>query len=138
MTQRPHIEALPEQALSERFVRSRGPGGQNVNKVATAVQLKLEVGVSQLALAVRRRLLLQASHLASKDGAITIFADRFRSQARNREDALDRLEQLLHRAHQKPKQRIATRPTRASKERRLQGKQRRGATKASRSKPRYN
>lgn len=138
MSQRPHIDALPEHALTERFVRSRGPGGQNVNKVATAVQLKLAVADSQLALSVRRRLLQQASHLASKDGVLTIFADRFRSQARNREDALDRLEQLLHRAHQKPKQRIATRPTRASKERRLDGKQRRGATKASRRKPRFD
>ena len=73
-----------------------------------------------------------------KDGVLTIFADRFRSQARNREDALDRLEQLLHRAHQRPKKRIATRPTRASKERRLEGKQRRGATKASRRKPRHD
>ncbi len=138
MSLRPHTDALPEQALTERFVRSRGPGGQNVNKVATAVQLKLDVANSQLALTVRRRLLQQASHLASKEGVLTIFADRFRSQARNREDALDRLELLLHRAHQKPKKRIATRPSRASKERRLEGKQRRGATKASRRKPRFD
>lgn len=138
MTDRPHIDALPDGVLSERFVRSRGPGGQNVNKVATAVQLRLQVPASQLAMAVRRRLLSQASHLASKDGDLTIFADRFRSQARNREDALDRLEQLLHRAHQKPKQRIATRPSRASKERRLQGKQKRGATKAQRRPPSYD
>lgn len=136
--ERPYVDALPEAALNERFVRSRGPGGQNVNKVATAVQLRFDLTAANLPAAVATRLLENAAHLASKDRSLTIFADRFRSQLRNREDALDRLEQLLHQAHQRPKQRVATRPTRASKERRLSGKQKRGKTKAGRKSPKLD
>ncbi len=133
--ERRYVDALPPESLSERFVRSRGPGGQNVNKVATGVQLRLTLGNSQLNRAARERLLHHASHLASGDEAITIFADRFRSQRRNREDALDRLEAMLARAHVAPKQRVATRPSRASKERHKQTKQQRGKVKQNRRPP---
>lgn len=136
--ERRYVDALPPEALSERFVRSRGPGGQNVNKVATGVQLRLTLGNAQLNAAARERLLHHASHLASGDEAITIFADRFRSQRRNREDALDRLEGMLARAHVAPKPRVATRPSRASKERRKQTKQQRGKVKQNRRPPKMD
>ncbi len=136
--ERPYVEALPSAALSERFVRSRGPGGQNVNKVATAVQLRLDIAAAKLTPAVRQRLLANAPHLANKDESLTIFADRFRSQLRNRDDALDRLERLLDKAHQIPKKRVATRPSRASKEKRLARKNKRSVTKAQRKSPKLD
>ncbi|MGI9328281.1 MAG: alternative ribosome rescue aminoacyl-tRNA hydrolase ArfB [Pseudomonadales bacterium] len=136
--ERPYVNALPSEALSERFVRSRGPGGQNVNKVATAVQLRLDIAAANLAPAVNRRLLANAPHLANKDKSLTIFADRFRSQLRNRDDALDRLERLLDKAHQVPKKRVATRPSRASKEKRLARKNKRSLTKAQRKSPKLD
>lgn len=136
--ERPYVEALPNEALNERFVRSRGPGGQNVNKVATAVQLRLDIAAAKLTPAVRQRLLANAPHLANKDESLTIFADRFRSQLRNRDDALDRLERLLDKAHQVPKKRVATRPSRASKEKRLARKNKRSVTKAQRKSPKLD
>ncbi|MEM1231062.1 MAG: alternative ribosome rescue aminoacyl-tRNA hydrolase ArfB [Pseudomonadota bacterium] len=133
--ERPYVDALPSEALSERFVRSRGPGGQNVNKVATGVQLRLSLDAAALVATARAQLLHHASHLASGDDAITIFADRFRSQRRNREDALDRLEALLAQAHRQRKARVATRPSRASVERRRQNKAQRGRVKQNRRPP---
>jgi ribosome-associated protein len=122
--------AIDERELEERFVRAPGPGGQHVNKVSTAVELRFDVAGSQtLPEAVRLRLARLAGRRLSDEGILTIEAHRFRTQERNRRDALDRLIALIQRAAVEPKPRTPTRPTRASKERRLEGKSRRARTK---------
>jgi ribosome-associated protein len=126
---------LPDAALTWRFVTSSGPGGQNVNKVATAVELRVKLDRLELTPAVRARLEALAGRRVTKDGELVIFAQRFRSQAQNREDALARLSDLVGRAHVRPKARIATRPTHASKQRRRNTKVQRGRTKRLRGRP---
>jgi ribosome-associated protein len=128
--------AIDESELEERFVRSSGPGGQNVNKVATAVQLRFDAAHSpSLPPAVLTRLLRLAGTRATSSGTIVITAERFRSQSRNRADAVERLVELIRKAAQPVKRRRATVPTRASRVRRLDDKKRRGNLKRARQGP---
>ena len=114
------------------FVRASGPGGQNVNKLATAAQLRFDTRRITLAEDVAARLDRLAGQRMTKDGVIVIHAQRFRTQERNRADAIDRLVELLKEASIRPTPRRATRPTLGSKHRRLEGKKRRGDVKAKR------
>ncbi|MCB1151724.1 aminoacyl-tRNA hydrolase [bacterium] len=124
---------LSEDELQVSFVRASGPGGQNVNKVATAVQLRFDAaGSPSLSAEVRERLLRLAGKRATDDGEIIIDARRYRTQERNRQDAVERLVELIRRAAVRPKARRATKPTRASKERRLDQKRQRSAVKQGR------
>jgi ribosome-associated protein len=123
--------AIDESELSESFVRSSGPGGQNVNKLATAVQLRFDVrGSPSLPGDVRARMMRLAGSRLTRDGVVVITAQRHRTQERNRADALERLLELIREAAVRPKPRRPTRPTRASRERRIEGKKRRGGVKA--------
>lgn len=126
---------IPEDELEESFVRASGPGGQNVNKVSSAVQLRFDVLNSpSLPDDVKQRLLRLAGRRASAEGVIQISAMRFRDQGRNRQDARDRLAALVAAAWVRPVQRRATRPTLGSKQRRLAGKAVRAGIKAGRGK----
>lgn len=117
--------AIDESEIQEYFVRASGPGGQNVNKVATTVQLRFDVANSRsLPEEVRKRLISLAGNRVTEEGTLIINAQRFRTQGRNREDAIDRLVELIRNAAQRPKIRRKTRPTLASKIRRLESKRR--------------
>ena len=122
--------AIDENEIHQEFIQASGPGGQNVNKVATAVQLRFDVANSpSLPYEIREKLLSLAGRRITKEGVLIIYARRFRSQEANRQDAIKRLVELIHKATQKPQICRKTRPTRTSKMRRLEAKHRRAKTK---------
>ncbi len=129
--------AIPDDEVSMEFIRASGPGGQNVNKVSTAVRLRFDVrGSGSLPADVRERLIHMAGRRLGDDGFLTIHARSNRTQDANRREAIERLVELIQRACEKPRPRRATRPTAGSRKRRLQSKRRRGDTKQGRRSPR--
>lgn len=126
--------SIDESLISETFIQASGPGGQNVNKVASAVQLRFDAANARLPFDVHARLEALAGSRLTKDGMVIITARQFRDQQRNREDARARLIELLRAATVAPKKRRPTKPTKASKERRLEGKKRAGDIKRLRGK----
>jgi len=132
--------SIDESEIGERFVQSSGPGGQNVNKVATAVELRFDARRSRsLPDAVAIRLMKSAAHLLTQDGVVVIKANRFRTQERNRADARERLADLIREAAAPPPpKRIATRPSLSSRRERVDTKKRRSETKRGRSRPQFD
>ncbi|WP_332812559.1 alternative ribosome rescue aminoacyl-tRNA hydrolase ArfB [Sphingomonas sp.] len=126
---------IPDDALEERFITSSGPGGQNVNKVATAVQLRVDVFRLGLAPDVYSRLKQLAGSRMTTAGEIVITARSYRTQEANRQDARERLADLLAKAHLRPIKRVKTKASRAAKAKRVDSKTRRGAIKAARGRP---
>ncbi len=126
------FEPLPEEALTEAFLAGTGPGGQNVNKVATAVQLRLDVFALRLPPPVFARLRLLAGARWTTDGAIVVTARRHRTREANRADARERLATLVMRAHALPLRRVATKPSKGAREKRLGEKAVRGVVKRAR------
>jgi len=130
MVQISHNLSIPDSEIEISFVRSQGAGGQNVNKVASAAHLRFDIGASSLPEPIKQRLLGLKDKRISKEGVLVIKAQAHRTQEKNRDDALKRLWQLVRSVTVVRRKRIATKPTRASKERRLERKTQRGRVKA--------
>jgi ribosome-associated protein len=126
---------IPNEALEFRFVHASGPGGQHVNKAATAVELRVDTNLLKVRPDTLRRLRSQQRNRINKENLLIIQADQYRSQLKNRKDALERLQKMLAQASVRPKTRIATKPSKAAKERRVTSKKQRGTTKLNRKKP---
>ena len=129
------ITDIPAEEIELQAIRASGPGGQHVNKVSTGIPLRFDIGASSLPPAVRHRLRGMLDRRVTLDGLVVIKATQFRSQEKNRQDALVRLDELLVQAQRKRKHRIKTKPTRASVQRRLTTKKWRGGRKRLRSRP---
>lgn len=129
-----HEISIDEDELSEKFVRSSGPGGQNVNKVATAVQLRFDIANSEnLPQRIKTKLLKSGDSRITKEGELVLIAESYRTQEANRKDAVDRLREILRKAAFVPKKRIPTKPSLGAKKRRLESKAKRGSVKKLRS-----
>ena len=126
--------SIPDEEIEIAAIRAQGAGGQNINKVATAIHLRFDLRVSSLPEELKQKLLALPDRRISRDGVIIIKAQRYRSQEKNRADALLRLQELVRRAGMKRKKRVPTKPTRGARERRLEEKTRRGRVKALRRK----
>lgn len=133
-----HRISIPDEAIEERFLAATGPGGQNVNKVATAVQLRCDTLMIDLPEAARIKLATLAGRRMSRDGAIMISAGRYRTQEMNRQDARERLIAMIKESLTREAPRRPTRPTKASQRRRLEGKSVRSSVKQARSKPTFD
>ena len=127
--------AIPEAALKWKFVRASGPGGQNVNKVSTAVECRLDLDALELPLAMRARLETLAGSRLTSGGEVVVFVDGHRTQARNRAEALERLDALMAASRRVPKPRVPTKPSSAQRARRRDNKKRRGKVKKTRRPP---
>jgi ribosome-associated protein len=130
--------AIDKRDIKQEFIRSSGPGGQNVNKVSTAVQLRFNVVTSSLPDDVRKRLIHLAGRRITEDGVLIIQAQRFRTQERNRQDSIDRLVKLIRKASERPKVRRKTKPSLESKRRLLETKRHRSEAKRMRRPPLYS
>jgi ribosome-associated protein len=129
-----HEISIDEDELSEKFVRSSGPGGQNVNKVATAVQLRFDIANSEnLPQRIKTKLVKSGDSRITKEGELVLIAESYRTQEANRKDAVDRLREILRKAAFVPKKRIPTKPSLGAKKRRLESKAKRGSVKKLRS-----